>query len=145
MGTLGKVYYPIRFFSKKIFYHPEFENDLRDLIEKSGFEGKFKLLFKQRLQFLEERMSKCIEKRDWFKKLKYADDLFAIRFNQQIKNIRIIFTFIDYSRRQIAILLCTFEEKDKKDYAKAIELATKRRIEILRGFRIEEEGENKNG
>ncbi len=139
MGVLGKVYYPVQFFSKKIFYHPEFENDLRDLIEKSGFERKFKPLFKQRLDFLEERMSKCTEKKDWFEKLKKTDDLFAIRFNKQNKNIRIIFTFTDSSGEQIAVLLCNFEEKGKKDYTKAVELAAKRRIELLRGFRIEEE------
>ena len=78
MDVLGKVYYPIQFSSKKIFYHPKFEDDLRNLIEKSGFE----------------------------------------------------------------VLLCNFEEKDKKDYSKAIDLATKRRAEILRGF-IEGEKEGK--
>lgn len=143
MEVLGKVYYPIQFFSKKIFYHPEFEDDLRNLIEKSGFGGKFKPLFKQRLDFLEERMEKCTQKSDWFEKLKNTDDLFAIRFNKKNKNIRIIFTFTDSSKKQIAILLCNFEEKDKKDYTKAIELATKRRAEILRGFCIEGEKEEK--
>lgn len=146
MKILGKVYYPIQFLSKKIFYHPEFEDDLRNLIEKSGLEGKFKPLFKQRLDFLEERMEKCTQKRVWFEKLKKADDLFVIRFNKKNKNIRIIFTFTDSSRKHIAILLCNFEERDKSDYAKAIELATKRRAEILRGFCIEGEREaKKNG
>ena len=136
MDVLGKVYYPIKFSSTKIFYHPEFENDLRNLIDKSGFEGTFKPLFKQRLDFLEERMEKCTQKSDWFEKLKYANHLFAIKFKKN-KNIRIIFTFTDDSKKKIAILLCNFEEKDTKDYTKAIELATKRRTAILRGFNTE--------
>jgi hypothetical protein len=87
MEVLGKVYYPIQFFSKKIFYHPDFEDDLRELIEKSGFEGRFKPLFKQRMDFLEDRMEKCTQKSDWFEKLKNADDLFAMRFNKQNKKM----------------------------------------------------------
>lgn len=143
MEVLGKVYYPIQFFSKKIFYHPDFEDDLRNLIEKSGFEGKFKPLFKQRLDFLDDRMEKCTQKSDWFEKLKKTDDLFAIRFNKKNKNIRIIFTFTDRARKQIAVLLCNFEEKDKKDYTKAIDVASKRRADILKGFCIEGEKEDK--
>lgn len=143
MEVLGKVYYPIRFFSKKVFYHPEFENELRNLIEKSGFEGKFTPLFRQRLLFLEERMERCTLKSDWFEKLKNADDLFAIRFNRKNKNIRIIFTFTDSSRKQIAVLLCNFEEKSGKDYIKSVKLAAKRRTEILAGFCIEGEKEEK--
>ncbi|HZK72276.1 MAG TPA: type II toxin-antitoxin system RelE/ParE family toxin [Clostridia bacterium] len=142
MDVLGKVYYPIQFSSKKIFYHPKFEDDLRNLIEKSGFKGKFKPLFKQRLCFLEDRMVQCTQKSDWFEKLRNVDDLFAIRFNKKNKNIRIIFTFTDSPKKQIVVLLCNFEEKDKKDYSKAIDLATKRRAEILRGF-IEGEKEGK--
>jgi len=95
------------------------------------------------LDFLEERISECTEKRDWFEKLTNADDLFAMRFNKQNKNIRVIFTFIDSSKKQIAVLFCNFEEKNKKDYTKATELATKRRAEILRGFCIEGEKEGR--
>jgi len=101
MDVLGKVYYPIQFSSKKIFYHPKFEDDLRNLIEKSGFKGKFKPLFKQRLCFLEDRMVQCTQKSDWFEKLRNVDDLFAIRFNKKNKNIRIIFTFTDSPKKQI--------------------------------------------
>lgn len=143
MEALGKVYYPIQFFGKKIFYHPDFEDDLRCIIEKSGFEGKFKPLYKQRLEFLEERMERCTQKSDWFKKLKNTNGLFEIRFNKTNKNIRIIFTFINSTKNQIAILLCSFEEKDKKDFTKPIELASKRRLEILRGFCIEGKKEEK--
>lgn len=143
MDLLRKVYYPIQFFSKKIFCHPKFENDLRNLLEKSGFEGKLKPLFKQRLDFLEERMEMCTYKRDWFEKLKNTDDLFAIRFNKKNKNIRIIFTFTYSSKKQIVVLLCNFEEKVKKDYSKAIDLATKRRADMLMGFCFEEKKEEK--
>ncbi|NLN49805.1 MAG: hypothetical protein GX154_12135 [Clostridiales bacterium] len=143
MEIPGKVYYPIQFSTNKIFYHPEFEEELRNLLCRSGFEGKFKQLFRNRMRFLDERMERCTLKSDWFEKLRNADDLFAMRFNKQSKNIRIIFMFTDSSQKKITILLCGFEEKGSKDYQKAIDLATKRKADVLNGFHIEEEREDK--
>ena len=54
-----------------------------------------------------------------------------MKFNNGPKNIRIIFTFTGYKRRNISLLLCTFEEKKTKDYSKAIKIA-KERIEQIK-------------
>ena len=49
-----------------------------------------------------------------------------MRFKGGSKNIRILFRFTSFEKREIALLLCTFEEKDTKDYRKAIEIADRR-------------------
>jgi hypothetical protein len=110
---VGKtICYPFEFQNAFIREHPEYENDLKDILERSGFKEKFRGLYKQRLKFLEERKELCIQRRDWFERLKHVDgDLYAIKFKAQ-KNIRIIFCFIEYQEMKYAVLLYPFEEKE---------------------------------
>lgn len=142
MQKLCKVYYPARFNSDKIYIHPKFEDDMRELIENSGLLKKFAETFRQKLYFIEKDMHRSMEAK-WFEKLKEEEGLYSIRF-KMIKNVRMICMFIDASKRKIAILLCSFEEKNSKkgskdSYDKGIEKAKKRKKEIESGFVLEGE------
>lgn len=134
---VGKnIYYPIEFQSAYIREHPRYGNDLRELLERSGFKDKFCGLYKQRLRFLEERHELCLQRNNWFELLKHVDeDLYVIKFKTQ-KNIRIIFCFVEYLGAKYVILLYPFEEKEsgksksRDSYNAAIRIALIR----LRGF-----------
>ncbi|MDD3894779.1 MAG: hypothetical protein PHU36_07155 [Syntrophomonadaceae bacterium] len=136
MSQLGKIVYPEVFKAKYIMTHWDFENDLKDVLERSGQKNDFIGKYKQRLRFLDDRRDKCILKHDWFEELKQADGLYSIKFNNTQKNIRIIFTFIEYNEHKYALLLSAFAEKDKKkmsqySYRKHIPLAQRRLREVI--------------
>lgn len=141
MLKLCKVYYPIELNSNKVYHHPKFNDDLREILENSGLGKKFAEAFRQKLYLIIKDMHRSTESR-WFEKLKNEKDLYSIKF-KMIKNIRIICTFSDASKRKIIILLCGFEEKNKNksrdSYAKGLEKAIKRKNEIERGFVLEGE------
>lgn len=129
-----KVVYPAQFNSNIIREHPNYEDDLRKLIEKSGVKAKFWGLYRQRLKYLDENGKNCLQRTSWFESLRYSDEeLYAMRLKSQ-KNIRILFTFVDYMQFQYIILLYPFQEKEegkKKDsYAAAIPVALERLREI---------------
>lgn len=126
MEVVGKILYPEQFSSKRIRTHSKFEEELKSILEKSGYKQRFIKLYRLRLKHLEQYWEKCVEKKDWFESLKRAPGLYCMRFNNGSKNIRIIFKFIGFEKREIALLLCTFEEKETKDYTKAIEFANDR-------------------
>lgn len=147
MKSLCKVYYPVQFNSDRIYYYPKFANELKNIIGKSGIFKKFAEIFERRLYFIQQDMNRCTLTDRWFEKLKEEESLYSIKF-KMVKNIRVIFMFTDYSQRQIAVLLCSFEEKNNKQgskdsYNKGIEIARKRRVEILNGFELE--GEDRDG
>lgn len=123
---IGKILYPEKFHCNKIRTHPKFEEELKSILEKSGYKQRFIKLYRLRLKHLEQYWERCIDKKDWFELLKQASGLYSMRFNNGSKNIRILFKFTDFEKRQIALLLCTFEEKKTKDYSKAIEVANNR-------------------
>ena len=132
-----KIFYPEEFKVNYIREHPHYEDDLKKLIDKSGFRDKFCGLYKQRLRFLDEHGGLITKKRDWFERLKHADgELYAIKFKAQ-KNIRVLFTFIEYQQVQYAVLLYPFEEKESKkkgkmktSYDAAIPIALERLKEV---------------
>ena len=126
MEVVGKILYPEQFNSKRIRIHPKFEEELKCILEKSGYKQRFIKLYRLRLKHLEQYWERCIDKKDWFESLKRAPGLYAMRFNNGPKNIRIVFKFTGFEIRQIALLLCTFDEKETKDYSKAIEVASNR-------------------
>jgi len=137
MGQLKKIVYPEAFKAKCIREHWDFENDLQSILERSGHKADFWGKYKQRLQFLDDRQEKCISKYDWFEKLTQADGLYSMMFNKSQKNIRILFTFIEYNKIKYALLLYAFEEKDNKNmsrysYSTRIPLAQKRLQEVLK-------------
>ncbi len=133
---MKNVLYPEEFKSSYIKEHSEYENDLRKLIERSGFKEKFSGLYKQRLEYLEERQELCILRKNWFELLKHVDgELYVAKFKAQ-KNLRIIFCFIEYIGTKNVLLLCPFEEKEegksKDSYRAAIKIALSRKREALR-------------
>lgn len=136
MNKFSKVFYPEAFNSIYIKRHLDFEDDLKDILKRSGHKDVFWGKFRQRLTFLENKREKCIQKRDWFEKLKQANNFYSMRFNKTQKNIRMIFTFIEYKNAKYAILLYPFEEKDNKNksrfsYDTAIPIAQNRLKEVL--------------
>ncbi len=137
MKGIEKVFYPEAFNSKHIRTHRDFEDDLKAILERSGNKAEFCGRYKQRLRFLDERYERCVLKRDWFEKLRHADGLFSMKFNKVQKNIRIIFTFVEYKGVKYALLLYVFEEKDNKNksqysYNTAIPIAQNRLKEVLK-------------
>lgn len=126
MEVFGKIVYPEKFNCNRIRTHPKFEEELKNVIEKSGYKQRFIKTFRLRLKHLEQYWEICINKKDWFESLKRAPGLYSMRFNNGPKNIRIIFKFAGFKKRKIALLLCSFEEKEPKDYTKAIEIANER-------------------
>lgn len=130
------IHYPFILDNKYIKAHWEFEDDLRNILERSGSKEDISGKFKQRLKYLEEAKEQCILRKAWFEKLKQADVLYAMRFDRSQKNIRILFSFISYGKQQYAVLLHGFEEKETKKlsrfgYDKAIIVALKRYEEVV--------------
>jgi hypothetical protein len=126
MEIVRNILYPEQFNSKRIRTHPEFEDELKSILERSGYKQRFIKLYRLRLKHLEQYWENCINKKDWFESLKRFPGLYSMRFNNGTKNIRIVFKFTTFEKQQIALLLCTFEEKETKDYRKAIVTATER-------------------
>jgi hypothetical protein len=134
MKVLYNILFPEQFCSTKIYTHPKFEEELKSILEYSGYKQNFIRMYRQRLKFLEEYQNQCHKKRDWFEILKKTDGLYSMKFKGS-KNIRIIFKFVGYNKQNIALLLCTFEEKDSKNnskssYKDAIYIAEERLYEI---------------
>jgi hypothetical protein len=142
MQKLCKVYYPAEFNSERVYRHPKFDEDMKEILEKSGLGKKFAEAFRQKLYFIEKDMHRSTEAK-WFEKLKEEDGLYSIKF-KGTKNVRIICMFTDSSKRKIVILLCGFEEKNNKNnskdsYDKGVEKAIKRKKEVEHGFVLEGE------
>jgi len=56
---LRKIIYPEQFHSVKIYIlHPEFENELKNILEYSGYKERFINMYRQRLKFLENYQNK---------------------------------------------------------------------------------------
>ena len=130
------IHYPFKLDHKYIKAHWAFEDDLRNILEKSGSKEDISGKFKQRLKYLEETKEKCSLRKAWFERLKQADVLYAMRFDRSQKNIRILFAFISSGKQQYAVLLHGFEEKESKKlskfgYDKAISVALKRYEEVI--------------
>lgn len=139
MLIVKNVIYPVEFRSTYVKEHLKYENDLREIIEASGFEGRFRGIYEQRLKYLERCRRLCTQRRGWFEQLKHVDEeLYAIIIKSQ-KNIRILFCFMEYTEVEHAVLLYPFEEKEKgkrksKDsYGDAITIAMSRLRGGLRG------------
>lgn len=137
MLIVKNVLYPEELRSSRIKEHPGYENDLRKLIERSGFRDKFSGLYRQRLKYLEEHHKLCIRRGNWFELLKHVDvELYVAKFKAQ-KNIRVLFCFIEYRGIEYAVLLYPFEEKKsgkskgKESYSAAITIALSRLKEVL--------------
>jgi hypothetical protein len=135
MSRWGEVLYPEAFNGGFIRTHWNYENDLKDILERSGKKDDFIGKYKMRLRFLDEYREKSVLKRDWFEALKHTNKLYAIKIKDD-KNIRILFSFVEYKGTKYAILLHAFEEKKGKrksptSYDTAIPIAQQRLKEVL--------------
>lgn len=131
MGEIIKLVYPENFDMKNILIAKKCEEELKSILVGSGLEDKFASQFRQRLKFLEQYGRECTKKKDWFEKLKKANDIYSMRFKLP-KNIRILFTI---NSNKISILLCSFEEigdkvKGKNSYKDNIDVALTRLDEL---------------
>jgi hypothetical protein len=136
MNRMGNILYPEVFNAKYIRTHLDFEADLTNMLERSGQKADFLGKYKQRLRILDERKEKCVLKSDWFEELRQAEGLYSMKFDKSQKNIRILFAFIEYHKVKYALLLCVFQEKDKKrrsqySYKTRIPIAQKRLKEVI--------------
>jgi len=135
MNRWGKVLYPEAFRGSFIRTYWDYENDLRNILERSGKKDDFAGKYKMRLKFLDARRENCVQKRDWFEVLKYGNKLYAMKIKDD-KNIRILFSFVEYDSIKYAVLLHAFEEKKGKrksstSYVTAIRVAQQRLKEVL--------------
>lgn len=132
---INKILYPEVFNSDYIYTYNTFNKELKDLIEESGQKKNFSRVYRKNLQFLTNLKRNCIFQKS-FEQLKDNNRLYSMRFVGE-KNIRILFSFFYINNKEIAILLCCFQEKDNKklkssdSYNKAIVIAEKRIDELI--------------
>ena len=99
--------------------------------EMNGFfknnQNLFSLLDK-RLIYLDEHIDNPYQHREWFERLDFTYS--SMRFNRMkiLGNLRIIFCIVDFD----AYLLYAFQEKNKSDYRKALEISRVRIKDIRR-------------
>lgn len=132
-SLLSKVIYPDCFKLSDDEYVKTYHNlnsELKDLIENSGYKGYFTKKYHTALRFLLNLKEHCFQQPNLFESLKGEKDLFSIKLFRE-KNIRILFFSHHIDDRNIVILLNCFEEKSKKDYERGIEVAHKRKKELV--------------
>ena len=117
---LQKVLYPKEYSTDYIKTFYNFNSELKQIIEKSGYKKEFSIKYFKSLKFLIDLKRNCIVQSKLIERLKNVEnDLYSIKLHGT-KNIRIIFVFIELDGIEIVLLLNSFEEKDKTDYSKGI-------------------------
>ncbi|MGN0182913.1 MAG: hypothetical protein ACI4DP_10985 [Candidatus Ornithomonoglobus sp.] len=122
---------------------PDFEDELRDILERSGNKAKFIKLFNLRTDWVRSNKSTCHQKRDWCEQLKHDPEhyLYSLKIKNN-QNIRILFIF--YGETMLPILLCAFTEIGKggnssKAYEQYIPIAHKRVNALIENGLIKKE------
>lgn len=111
-------------------YHT-LNDELKEIIETSGYKKTFLSKYQKSLKFLEGLKTRCcLGNSDLFEKLLDEDNLYSIRLLGE-KNIRILFFFITTNGDSKAILLNVFGEKNKTDYENGKRIARIRKKEII--------------
>jgi len=127
---LQKIRYPEEYETKYVYTYPTFNDELADMISKSGYVNEFKIKYHKSLRFLENLKRNCIEQSRLFERLSEAEGLHSIKLRGE-KNIRILFSFEVIDGREIAILYCCFQEKRSRDYDDPIRIAKIRKNNII--------------
>jgi|GEM_PF-725728 len=131
----GKIIYPEKFNSDYIFTYFSFNEELKELLEKSGQKEGFARKYRRLLMLLEKLKRQCIHNGS-FERLKNNGIIYSMRFVGEL-NLRILFSFFQAGQREIVILLNCFQERENKkknsskSYAKAIEIAKARIKELV--------------
>lgn len=128
--NLQKILYPEEYDTVYVFTYPTFNEELKSLIEKSGYVKEFKTKYHKSLRFLDQLKKNCVMQSRLFEQLKNTEDVYSIILHGQ-KNIRILFCFYESNNRKIAILFTCFQEKRTKDYESEIQLTRARRKELF--------------
>jgi len=109
-------------------------DELKDMLENSGYKKTFSSKYQKSLRFLEGLKTRCcLGNSELFEKLLDEDNLYSIRLFGE-KNIRILFSFITIKGNSKAILLNVFEEKNKTDYESGKRVANTRKNEVIIAF-----------
>lgn len=130
---VDSIVYPFtsKYPTEYIKVHYRLNNELEDMLERSGYKQNFLKKYQKSLRFLEGLKTRCyIGNSKLFEKLLEEDDLYSIRLFGE-KNIRILFIFVTINAENKAILLNAFEEKNKSDYKIGIKVANSRKDEII--------------
>lgn len=131
---IANIIYPEKFTTDFVYVYYEFEGELKELIEHSGYKREFTRKYRTSINMLDKLKFNCFEQKGRFEHVQNSKDLFSIKLHGN-KNIRILFTFMGDDNKPIAVLLYTFQEKDDKNnsntsYNKAIKIA-KRRLGLV--------------
>lgn len=137
MGEIIKLItasYPKEYPSDYIYTYPTLNDELRGLLENSGYVEKFEKKYLNALRFLEKLKTRCVAQSKLFEKLSYGDGFYSMKLHGE-KNIRILFDFqrLTDTGKDIVILYYCFEEKKSKQYKNEVEQAKPRRSECLKG------------
>ncbi len=135
LDKISNIIYPEFFDTKYIYVYRPLNEELKVLIEESGYKIEFIRKYRKSLKMLDDLREKCTYQKT-FEKLTNAKGLYSIRLMGQ-KNIRILFAFEQLNNCDVAILLCAFQEKDDKNntktsYNHAIKMAEDRRSNLKR-------------
>lgn len=128
--ALQNIWYPDEYETTYIYTYPDFNEELADIMGKSGYVKEFKIKYRKSLRFLENLKRNCVMQSNLFECLKEVEGLHAIRLKGK-KNIRILFSFEMVKGREVAILYCCFQEKSTKDYQDPIRIAVERRSRLV--------------
>lgn len=134
MGNkFDKIIYPFKTHPvNRILIHKKCEEELRDLLERSGRLAQFRSAYHSRLQFLERYREKAISHKEWFEDLKNQTNLSSMKI-KPVLNIRILYLI----RSENIYLLCAFSEKSDssvRNYSSHIPIAQERIKDIEGGI-----------
>lgn len=127
---LHHVLYPEEYKTTYVFTYPTFNDELKDLIGKSGYVKEFKTKYHKGLRFLENLKKRCIMNTNLFEELLNADGIYSMILKGE-KNIRILFAFTEVEGREVVVIFNCFQEKRTKDYTTEIVKAKLRRKELF--------------
>ena len=132
-NLMVNIEYPTKVDPKVAKTYYRVNDELKDIISKSGFEDQFINSFLTRMKFIDTLGRNCL-KTDNFEQLENTFVL-AIKFKKQL-NLRITFNFIKDNGKDKFVFLYPFLEKNnnnsgKDSYKKAIKISEKRFNEII--------------
>ena len=109
---LNHITYPLFYESTYILTYPGFNEEMKEIIEESGYKQKVIRNYRKKLVFLDGLKRNCTQQKS-FERLKNTNlEMYSIRILGDL-NVRILFTFKSINKIEHAILLCVFLEKEK--------------------------------
>lgn len=107
-----KLEYPERCLSTTIVaVETMFTDSFKEILERSGQKRAVAIQFRQRLDYLAEKKTNCIQNPAWFESCKGYKNIYAIKIKGTNLNIRIPFIFCTHRNQSYAVLLIAFQEK----------------------------------